>query len=162
MADCAPIASRKFILVATLAVFSLSMGLATVSPNGVVFDIMLGLSGLASAAHIPIVSSLLASIYTIPSTRRQCVFTFFLAGGNAFAVLFGGLGSGLVDTVLEGDWRASFFYIATLFAAVAIAAMIVIPNMPPELPRPLSQSPSEDQRPLLSPLPKTSPRQATD
>lgn len=156
-------ASRKFILIATLAVFSLSMGLATFSPNGIVFDLMLGLSGLASAAHIPIVSSLLASIYPVPSTRRHCVFTFFLAGGNAFAVLFGGLGSGLVDTVLEGNWRASFTYIATLFAAVAIAGLFVIPNMPPELPvPPISRSQSEDQRPLLSPLAEKPPIQTTD
>lgn len=138
------------------------MGFTVFSPNGIVFDIMLAVAGLASSAHIPIVSSLLSSIYTVPSTRRQCVFTLFLAGGNAFAVLFGGLGSGLVDTVLDGDWRASFIYIAALFAAVAIASLFVIPSMPRDPPPGLYQSQPEDQSPLLSHLTDKLPGQARD
>lgn len=135
------------------------MGFITLSPNGIVFDIMLGLGGLASAAHIPIVTSLMSSIYNAPSTRRQCVFTFFLAGGNAFAVLFGGLGSGLVDTALEGDWRASFIYIAALFAAVTVASIFVIPNLPQERSPPLYHTQSEDRHPLLGQVPEKPPAQ---
>lgn len=137
-------------LVVSLVVFSLAMGFTTFASNGIVFDIMLGVAGLASAAHIPIVSSILASIYTVPSMRRQCVFTFFLAGGNAFAVLFGGLGSGLVDTSLDGDWRASFIYIATLFGAVAVASIFVVPRLPQEQSLSPERSQQGDQLPLLS------------
>lgn len=142
-------------LIASVALSSLAMGLITLSPNGFAFDMCLGVAGLASAAHIPIVSSILSSIYTVPSTRRQYVFTFFLAGGNAFSVLFGGLCSGLVDTALGGDWRASFIYISTLFAAVAVAGVFILPNVPntpQELATPLDQTRSEDQYPLLGPV----------
>lgn len=138
------------------------MGLTTFSSNGIVFDIMLGVAGLASAAHIPIMSSILASIYTSPSTRRQCVFTLFLAGGNAFAVLFGGLGSGLVDTALNGDWRASFIYIAALFGAVVVASIFVIPKLPQDESLFPDQSQQEDQLPLLSHPTEKSHSQARD
>lgn len=110
--------------------FSLTLGLATLTSNGIVLDVLLGVAGLACAAHIPIMSSLLTSIYVVPSTRRHCVFTFFLAGGNAFSVIFGGLGSGLVDTAMEGDWRGSFVYVAILYAITAVVGAVVIPNMP--------------------------------
>lgn len=110
--------------------FSLTLGLATRAPNGIILDLLLGVAGLACAAHIPIMSSLLTSVYSVPSTRRHCVFTFFLAGGNAFAVIFGGLGSGAVTIVAGGDWRACFLYIAGMYALVTAVAALVIPNVP--------------------------------
>lgn len=90
---------------------------------------MLGLAGISAAAQGPVMSSLLASVYAAPSTRRHCVFTLFLAGGDSIAVVFGGLGSGVAAT-LTGDWRASFVYIAVLFAVVLVIALFVIPKVP--------------------------------
>lgn len=94
-------------------------------------------------------SSLLTSIYTVPSTRRHCVFTFFLAGGNAFSVIFGSVGSGLVDTAMDGDWRGSFVYVSVLYALVAIVGAVVIPNMPRTQSMPIVTSRSEDRYTLL-------------
>ncbi|KAJ4396602.1 hypothetical protein N0V93_000823 [Gnomoniopsis smithogilvyi] len=128
--DCFPDISRKAFLISATMLFSLTMGLTALTTNGIVLDIMLGISGLACAAHFPIMSSLLTSIYAHPSTRRHCVLTLFLAGGNAFSIIFGSVGSGLVDMATNGDWRGSFVYIAVLYAIVAIVGIFVIPNIP--------------------------------
>lgn len=129
--------------------FSLTIGLTTLTSNGIVLDALLGVAGLACAAHIPIMSSLLTSIYVVPSTRRHCVFTFFLAGGNAFSVIFGGLCSGLVDTAMEGDWRGSYVYVAVLYAIIAVVGAVVIPNMPRTHSMHAIMSPTEDRYTLL-------------
>lgn len=130
IADRCPRISRKSILTASIMLFSLTVGLAALTRNGIVLDMLLGIAGLACAAHTPIMSSLLTSIYSVPSTRRHCVLTFFLAGGNAFSVTFGGVGAGLVTTAMEGEWRGSFVYVAILYAAVAMLGWLVIPNLP--------------------------------
>lgn len=106
------------------------MGLTTLTSNGIILDIILGVAGLASSAHVPIMSSILTSIYAYPSTRRHCVLTFFFAGSNAFSVILGGLGSGLVPVAMDGDWRCSFIYVAVLYAIVAAVGAVVIPNSP--------------------------------
>lgn len=126
------------------------MGLITLVRNGIIFDVILGVAGLSSAAHIPIMSSLLTSIYAVPSTRRYCVFTFFLAGGNAFSVVFGGLGFGLVEAILDVGWRPSFVYIAILFSVVTVAGALIIPNMPRDHPPNPIPSHSEDRDGLLN------------
>lgn len=110
---------------------------------------MLGIAGISCAAHIPITSSLLTSVYSTASTRRHCVFTCFLAGGNAFAVVFGGLGSGLVSGAFGGNWRATFGYIAVLYAVVAVVACLAVPNMPRNHPTYIITSGSGDRYTLL-------------
>lgn len=125
------------------------MGLTALTSNGIVLDIILGVAGLACAAHIPIMSSILTSIYVCPSTRRHCVLTSFLAGSNAFAVIFGGVGSGLVNTAIDGDWRGSFVYIAVLYALIAVVAALVIPNTPRSHSMIAIASRSEDRYSLL-------------
>lgn len=149
IADRCPNISRKAILIFTLTLFSLTMGLTTVTSNGIILDIILGVAGLACSAHIPIMSSLLTSIYVYPSTRRHCVLTFFLAGGNAFSVIFGGVGSGIVNMAVEGDWRGSFIYVAVLYAIVAVIGALVIPDAPRTHPVLPITSRSEDRYPLL-------------
>lgn len=129
--------------------FSLAIGLAALVRDGKILDLMLGLAGFACAAHIPIMSSLLTSLYCVPSRRRHCVFTFFLAGGNAFAVVFGGLGSGLVTQSFEGDWRATFVYIAVLYAAVAFVGFFIVPDTPRTYPTYMATSGAEEQYTLL-------------
>lgn len=149
IADRCPKVSRKFILIASIMLYSLTIGLTTLTSNGIVVDTLLGLAGLACAAHIPIMSSLLTSIYVFPSTRRHCVFTLVLAGGNAFSVIFGSLGAGLVDTAMDANWRGSLVYVAVLYAAVAVLGALVIPNMPRTHSMHVVTSRSEDRYTLL-------------
>lgn len=125
------------------------MGLTALTTNGVALDIVLGVAGLACAAHTPIMSSLLASIYVYPSTRRHCILTCFLAGGNAFSVIFGSVGCGLVDMAMNGDWRSSFVYIAVIYGVVAVVGALVIPNVPRTHSMTTIRSRSEDRYTLL-------------
>lgn len=129
VANRCPAASPRSLLLGSLALFSLITGLAALCRDGIVLDVVLGLAGILAAAQTPVMSSLLASVYSAPSTRRQCVFTFFEAGANSIAVVFGSLGSGLVAT-LTRDWRASFVYIAVLLAIVLSVAIFAIPSTP--------------------------------
>lgn len=147
--DRCPNISRKYVLIASLVLFSLALGLATLVQDGILLDFMLGIAGFACAAHIPITSSLLSSVYSAPSTRRYCVFTFFLAGGNAFAVVFGSLGSGLISVSFDGNWRATLVYMAVMYAAVAVLACLAVPNMPRTHPTYIITSGSEDRYTLL-------------
>lgn len=149
IADRCPDVSRKSILLASNMLFSLTIGLSALLGHGIFLNIMLGAAGFACAANIPIMSSLLTSIYPVPSTRRHCVFTFFLAGGNAFAVIFGGLGSGIVDVAMQGDWRASPVYIAVIYAIVTVVGALVIPNMSRTYPVHIVSSSSKDRFTLL-------------
>lgn len=112
---------------------------------------MLGLAGVLAAAQLPVMSSLLTSVYSVPSTRRHCAFTFFLAGGNSIAVVFGGVGSGLAATYTR-DWRASFVYIAILFGTVLVVAVFAIPNLRKAGPYPeiVGQDPEEQNALLVS------------
>lgn len=96
---------------------------------------MLGLAGVLAAAQLPVMSSLLASVYHAPSTRRHYAFTFFLAGGNFIAVIFGGLGFGLSAT-LTRDWRTSFVYLAVMFFVVLLVAVFTVPNLRKAVPYP--------------------------
>lgn len=149
VADRCPNISRKTILVTSIMLYSLTMGLASLARNGIILDLMLGAAGLACAAHIPIMSSLLTSIYSVPSKRRHFVFTCFLAGGNAFAVLFGNVGSGLATDALGGDWRGTCVYIAVMYAIVALIGVLTVPNMPRNYPTYIVSSGSEDRYTLL-------------
>lgn len=129
--------------------YSLTLGLATLAPNGIVLDLLLGVAGLACAAHVPIMSSLLTSVYSVPSMRRHLVFTFFLAGGNAFAVVFGALGSGAVTFFVGEDWRGCFVYISGMYVLVAAVGALAIPSMPRSYPAFAVSSGAEDQHNLL-------------
>lgn len=144
-AERCPSVSRKTMLIVGIMVFSLAMGTATLTRNGIILDLVLGVAGVACAAHVPITSSILTSIYDVPSTRRHCVFTFFLAGGNVFAVVFGGLGSGVINVLFDGDWRGSFIFVAVLYAVVAIVVALAIPNVPRHYPTYMVSSASEDK-----------------
>lgn len=129
--------------------FALAMGLATLVRTGIILDIMLGVAGLACAAHIPVMSSLLISVYSVPSKRRHFVITCFFAGGNVFAVLFGSLGSGLVTDALGGDWRGVFVFIAVMYTIVGFAGFWTLPNMPRNYPTYIVSSGSENRYALL-------------
>lgn len=89
---------------------------------------MNALTGIAASANIAIMGSLLCSVYTTPSPRRNVIITMFLAGGNSVGVIFGGIGSGLVAT--GWNWRASFVYMAIVFVLVAVVGFFAIPNLP--------------------------------
>ncbi|ROV91352.1 hypothetical protein VMCG_09694 [Cytospora schulzeri] len=129
IADRCHTVSRKTLLLGSLALFSIVTGLAALCRDGIVLDVTLGFSGILAAAQLPVMSSMLTSVYSDPSTRRHCAFTFFLAGGNSIAVVFGGVGSGLAASYTT-DWRTSFLYIAVLFIIILVVALFAIPNLP--------------------------------
>lgn len=117
--------------------------------DGKILNLILGIAGAACSAHLPITSSILTSMYPTPSTRRYRVFTFFLAGGNAFAMVFGSLGSGLVKSAFGRTWYAPFVFIAVVYAIVTIAAWLTVPNLPQNYPHGIVASRSEDRYILL-------------
>lgn len=150
IADRCPALSRKTLLLGSLFLFALVTGLITLCRDGIVLDVMLGLAGILAAAQLPVISSLLTSVYSVPSTRRHCVFTFVLAGGNSIAVVFGGIGSGLTATYTR-DWRASFVYIAIMFGIVLVIAVFTIPNLRKAAPFPENMADGpEEQYALLA------------
>lgn len=88
-------------------------------------------------------------MYSASSTRRHCVFTFSLAGGNALAVIFGSVGSGLVSVSFGESWRATLVYMAVMYAVVAVVACLAVPNMPHAHPAYIIASGAEDRYTLL-------------
>lgn len=153
-ADRCPSVSRKTLLLGSLALLSVVTGLAALCRDEIALDVMLGFAGMLAAAQLPVMSSILVSVFSVPSTRLQCVFSLFLAGGNSIAVVFGGVGSGLAATYTR-DWRASFVYIAVLFLLVVLLAVFTIPNLRKAGPYPknMFQDP-EEQNALLTPGPR--------
>lgn len=148
IADRCPHVSRRTFLLGSLALLSIVTGLTALCQDGIGLDVMLGIAGVMAAAQIPVMSGLLTSMYAVPSIRLHFIFTVLLAGGNSVAVVFGGIGSGLVATSAN-SWRASFVYIAVLFAIVLVLAALTIPDLPKDKPYSASMDQCPDEQHAL-------------
>ncbi|KAI1081342.1 MFS general substrate transporter [Whalleya microplaca] len=125
-ADTCPVLPRKTLLIISLIVFSLLTACTSFSPNGIVLDVISGLTGVACAANIPIAVGILSLIYPKSSRRKNMVFSSFLMGTPA-ATIIGGLGSGAL--ALEMSWKAPFISMAALYAVIAALAWAFVPNV---------------------------------
>ncbi|KAI0134520.1 major facilitator superfamily domain-containing protein [Xylariales sp. AK1849] len=126
LADICPVLSRKYILLLSLAAFSLIVAFASFSPNGIVVDLMSGLAGIACAATIPVSVGILSLAYPIPSRRKNIVFSSFLMG-NPAATIIGGLSSGALASSF--NWKATFIFLGILYALITFLGWLVVPNV---------------------------------
>ncbi|KAI0885510.1 MFS general substrate transporter [Annulohypoxylon maeteangense] len=127
IADTCAFLPRKTLLIISLVAFSLLVSSTSLSPNGIVLDIISGLTGIACAANVPIAVGLLSLVYPKPSRRKNMVFSSFLMGTPA-ATIIGGLGSGAL--ALQFSWKAPFIALAILYSVVCGLACIFVPNIP--------------------------------
>ena len=130
-AENCPNISRKLVLLASLLLYCSAVGLAAISVDGVFLDFMLGMAGVACAAHIANSVSLLNTAYPGSSLRKKIAFAVFLSGGNPLGTLLGGLGSAIVTERLI--WRATFCLIATIFTPFLFLGLLVVPGDPRRL-----------------------------
>ncbi|KAI5927407.1 major facilitator superfamily domain-containing protein [Camillea tinctor] len=126
IADTLPVLPRKTLLIVSLVAFATLVACTSFSPNGIVLDIISGLTGIACAANIPIALGILSLTYPDSSRRKNLVFSSFLMGTPA-ATIIGGLGSGAL--ALEISWRAPFISMAALYAAISALAWVLVPNV---------------------------------
>ncbi|KAI1484762.1 major facilitator superfamily domain-containing protein [Biscogniauxia mediterranea] len=126
IADTFPVLPRKTLLIVSLAAFATLVACTSLSPNGIVLDVVSGLTGIACAANIPIALGILSLTYPDSSRRKNLVFSSFLMGTPA-ATIIGGLGSGAL--ALEISWKAPFISLAALYAAVSALAWVLVPNV---------------------------------
>ncbi|KAJ2977293.1 hypothetical protein NUW58_g7852 [Xylaria curta] len=125
--DTCAVLPRKGLLVVSLTAFALLAACTSFSQNGVVLDILSGITGVACAANIPIALSILSLVYQDNSRRRNMVFSSFFMGTPA-ATIIGGLGSG--GLALKISWRAPFIALAGLFAVISVLAWVFVPDVP--------------------------------
>ncbi|KAI1499836.1 major facilitator superfamily domain-containing protein [Biscogniauxia marginata] len=126
IADTFPVLPRKTLLVISLVAFATLVACTSFSPNGIVLDVISGLTGIACAANIPIALGILSLAYPVSSRRKNMVFSSFLMGTPA-ATIIGGLGSGAL--ALEISWKAPFISLAALYAVVSALAWVFVPNV---------------------------------
>ena len=104
------------------AVLSLACGFAQ---TPLTLDVLLGLTGLLSASAVPPAQGMLGVIYERPSKRKNAVFACFSAGnplGFVAGIITGGVATGLFS------WRASFWFLAIVYAIFTIIAIFTVPN----------------------------------
>ncbi|KAI0595392.1 major facilitator superfamily domain-containing protein [Biscogniauxia sp. FL1348] len=126
IADTFPVLPRKTLLIVSLVAFATLVACTSLSPNGIVLDVVSGLTGIACAANIPIALGILSLTYPDSSRRKNLVFSSFLMGTPA-ATIIGGLGSGALAR--EISWKAPFISLAALYAAVSALAWVLVPNV---------------------------------
>lgn len=115
---------RRSMLLAGLCLFVLFAVATGFSHNGITLDVLNGVLGLASALVVPAAQGILGSVYERPSRRKNYAFACFSAG-NPLGFVFGSVLSGIA-TQLFG-WRASFWLLALVYAAVAVTAAFMVP-----------------------------------
>ncbi|KAI0383239.1 MFS general substrate transporter [Hypomontagnella monticulosa] len=126
IADTCPFLPRKTLLIFSLVAFCLLVSCTSFSQNGVVLDVMSGLSGIACASNVPIAVGILSLVYPTPSRRKNMAFSSFLMGTPA-ATIIGGLGSGAL--ALRVSWRAPFIALAAMYAVISALACLFIPSV---------------------------------
>ncbi|KAL7623238.1 hypothetical protein AAE478_006919 [Parahypoxylon ruwenzoriense] len=126
IADICPVLSRKTLLIFSLIAFSLLAACTSFSRDGIVLDVISGLTGIACAANVPIAVGILSLVYPAPSRRKNMVFSSFLMGTPA-ATIIGGLGSGAL--ALQISWKAPFITLAALYGVITGLACVLIPNI---------------------------------
>ncbi|OTB08967.1 hypothetical protein M426DRAFT_260280 [Hypoxylon sp. CI-4A] len=124
--DNCPKFPRKSLLKITLGVFALLVSCTCFSPNGIVLDILSGLTGIACAANLPLAVGILSLVYPTPSRRKNVVFSSFLMGTPA-ATIIGGLGSGAL--ALKLGWKAPFIVLVGFYALVYGLSWIFVPSI---------------------------------
>jgi len=114
------------------SMFIVSMGMFSVVIMGVGFsrtplqmDVLMGFTGLMTAASVPPAQGILGVVYDHPSRRKNAVFACFSAG-NPLGFVIGMISSGVATEVLS--WRASFFWIAIIYACFTVVAIFTVPN----------------------------------
>ncbi|KAI0406521.1 major facilitator superfamily domain-containing protein [Xylaria palmicola] len=131
IADTCAVLPRKALLVISLTAFALLTAGTSFSRNGIVLDILSGLTGIACAANVPIALGILSLVYPESSRRRNLVFSSFFMGTPA-ATIIGGLGSG--GLALKMSWKAPFIALGGLFGVISILTWVFVPNIPdPEI-----------------------------
>ncbi|KAI9740205.1 MAG: hypothetical protein M1834_004783 [Cirrosporium novae-zelandiae] len=116
---------RKWLIVGSLggfAIFSFVTGFAN---NAMYMDILNGVMGLLSASVVPPAIGSLGSIYPHPSRRKNAAFACFSAG-NPVGFVVGSFTSGVCTQIFS--WRASFYFLAIVYALLTIAAMVTVPK----------------------------------
>ncbi|KAI1462586.1 MFS general substrate transporter [Annulohypoxylon moriforme] len=127
IADTCAFLPRKTLLIISLITFCLLVSSTSLSPSGIVLDVISGLTGIACAANVPIAVGILSLVYPKPSRRKNIVFSSFLMG-TPIATIIGGLGSG--GLALQFSWKAPFIALAILYSAICGLACIFVPNIP--------------------------------
>ncbi|KAI0179246.1 MFS general substrate transporter [Hypoxylon sp. FL1284] len=126
IADTCTVLPRKTLLVSSLVAFCVLSTCTSFARNGIVLDVLTGLTGVACAANVPIAVGILSLVYPSPSRRKNLVFSSFLMGTPA-ATIVGGLGSGAL--ALQFSWKAPFIALAGLYVIVAGLAWIFVPSV---------------------------------
>ncbi|KAI0143863.1 MFS general substrate transporter [Hypoxylon sp. NC0597] len=127
IADTCPILPRKTLLIASLVAFCLLVSCTSFARNGIVLDVISGLTGVACAANVPIAVGILSLVYPTASRRKNMVFSSFLMG-TPTATIVGGLGSGAL--AIEMSWKAPFIALAAFYAVISGLACVFVPNVP--------------------------------
>jgi len=128
-ARVADLFGRRSMFIASLGLYSVFVLAAGFARNAMVMDILMGLTGLMSAAAVPPAQGLLGVIYDRPSKRKNMALASFSAG-NPLGFVFGMVSSGVATKVLS--WRASFWLLAILYAVFTAVAVFAVPNDPTE------------------------------
>lgn len=126
IADNCAFLPRKTLLILSLIAFCLLTTCTSFAKNGIVMDVVSGLTGIACAANVPIAVGILSLVYPTPSRRKNVVFSSFLMGTPA-ATIIGGLGSGAL--ALKFSWKAPFIALAALYVVVCGLACLFVPSV---------------------------------
>jgi MFS family permease len=115
---------RKSLFIGSFAAFAVLCLGTGFSRNAITVDVLNGILGLASAAAVPPAQGMLGVIYERPSKRKNLVFACFSAG-NPLGFVFGCISSGIAAQIF--NWRASYYFLAILFAIFTICAVFSVP-----------------------------------
>lgn len=116
---------KKQLLLISICVFVANAAAAIASNNGVLLDALCASAGAACAAMVPASIAILNAAYPYPCRRKNLAFAFYLSATPVGAAM-GGIGSGGLGTAF--GWRASFCFLAILYAVLLILAWVVIPQ----------------------------------
>ncbi|KAI0472853.1 major facilitator superfamily domain-containing protein [Xylariaceae sp. FL0804] len=133
VADTCRVLPRKTLLVTSLGAFAALVACTALARDGIVLDVISGLTGVACAANVPMAVGILSLAYPVSSRRKNMAFSSFLMGTPA-ATIIGGLGSGAL--AFEISWKAPFLCLSALYAAVSILTWVLVPNVPEKRPGP--------------------------
>lgn len=128
-ARVADLFGRRFMFILSLGLYSVCVVAAGFVRNAVTMDVLMGLTGLMSAAAVPPAQGLLGVIYNRPSKRKNMALACFSAG-NPLGFVFGMVSSGVATKIL--GWRASFWFLGILYTVFTIVAILAVPSDPTE------------------------------
>jgi MFS family permease len=115
---------RRWMLIGSLAAYSLVMLVAGFATNAIYIDCMSGLGGLCAAAAVPPAIGKLGAVYAQPSWRKNRAFACFSAGYPVGFVM-GAFIAGVATEV--ASWRANFWVMSVLFAFFTLVALWTVP-----------------------------------